>query len=215
MTDSKKPMKSELLRIRAAEIEQRIASENERLAAEDVVEKDLAVDRKRLLTQGTDQDVDTIENKIDQSRSTQVRILERIELLEGELKDAEQNAEDAALDELATTAQEQRDRGVAIIQKVYPALAKKIADAMRELHGIEIFISNANSRLAANNRLANTLNQANHVRFQLAQGGVADLPEPLHETVNLPSELPGSSQPPYWAKRDRQLDALRARLGVA
>jgi hypothetical protein len=213
MTDTKKPTLAEAARMRVSEIEQRIASENERLAAEDIVEKGLAVDRKRLLTQGSDQDVDAIENKIDQSRSTQVRILERIELLEGELAAAKENAAAAALDELAAKAQHMRERGVAIITKVYPALAKKLGEAMSELRDIELFIDSANKSLGAANLHANTLNAANHIRYRNIDG-FGDLPDPLNETVNLPSELPGSGHPDYWSQRDRQLEVVRSRFGA-
>lgn len=185
---------------RCTDIANRIAAENVKLANEDIAEKELTRQRQTLLTQGTDQQVDACESKIDLSRANQVRILERIELLEGQLQQAKADAESVRLDTLTNNAKELRARSTKILQTIYPALAKKVADALKEIAANEAVLAETNIELVRAKR--EPIPAADAQRFDSPPGphGYSISLLPLHEVVNLPSEATDAA--PYWAPRD-------------
>jgi hypothetical protein len=162
----------------------RIATERERLAFEEKRERELTDDRKRLLTAGSDQDVDECERGIDASRSSQMRSLERLELLTAQLEDENRKARNAELDEIAANAEAARKRGVECITKKYPPLARKLADLLAELKSCEDTITAANAQLHnAGREMIDAANSSRHAAST------------LNDDTNLPHE--NADEPNY------------------
>jgi hypothetical protein len=187
----------------AEAIHQRIVAEQQKLAAEELNEKNLTTQRIALLTDGSDVDVDTCEIKIDQSRSAQLRSLERIELLADQLKQANRAMEEQRFADLAAGAERARQRGVAIITKTYPKLAKQLGEALAELKECEATIWSANHELTTAKRTDSVVESPNASRFTRT---------PLHDDVNLPSELDDGKF--YWERYDGALEAIRNRFAI-
>jgi chromosome segregation ATPase len=196
----------------AEAIHQRILAEQKKLHAEENSERDLTTKRIALLTDGTDKDVDTCEAAIDQSRTSQLRCLERIELLAEQLKQANRKAESQRLDEIAAGAQRARDRGLVLLRK-YPKLARELATLLAEVKTCEDQITAANVELDAAKRP--NVESADPRRFPIhgAYGLVMDTVG-LHQAVNLPNESDGA---PYWLANDAdqlQASVVRNAIGI-
>jgi len=182
----------------AENIHARILAEQQKLHAEEQNERELTAKRISLLTEGSDKDVDTCELAIDQSRSAQLRCLERIELLAEQLKQANRKAESQRLDEVAAGAQRARERATSLLRK-YPKAAREVAALLAEVKTCESEITAANLILAEAARP--TVESADPKRFSVyGNFGLVTNIVGLHELVNLPNEIDG--QPAYWAPLD-------------
>jgi len=104
----------------ATVIANRIKAERERLAAEEKIERELADKRKALLVDGSDAQVDDCERRIDASRSAQVRILERIDLLAPQIANANEAHRAVELDALTASANKARESGEKLIREYEP-----------------------------------------------------------------------------------------------
>ena len=131
----------------AEAIAKRIIAEQERLAAEEKIEASLTVERKRLLTAGTDAETDECERRIDASRSAQVRILERVDLLTAQLQEANQVERAARLDAIAARAETARLEGEKLIRTDYPKLASQLGTLLKRLLLIDTAIKRENRTL--------------------------------------------------------------------
>jgi hypothetical protein len=195
----------------AEAIHQRILAEETRLHAEEKNERELTTKRIALLTEGTDSDVDATEVAIDQSRGTQIRSLERIELLAEQLKQANRTAETQRLDELTAIAERARAAGMKILTAVYPSLAKKLGTALAELRQHQQTIVDANRELLAAKR--ETVELADKERFSIeGPQGLSIAVVPLHEFVVLPGET--ADTPNYYTPHDVRHEHSMLTIGV-
>lgn len=129
------------------DIRARIASERERLAAEEARELQLMQDRLPPLEAGDDAALDAVERRIADSRTAQVRIQERIELLTSRLSDAEQRDERARVEALRDQAEKARQIGEREIREGYAVHAAALAKSLRRLRAIDGFIEHTNRSL--------------------------------------------------------------------
>ena len=190
----------------AQDIAARIASEQEKLIVEGNRDTRLTSRRSQLLAAGNDLELTACETEIQECRTAQTRGRERIELLKTQLAEANKNAEDERLKQLIAGAEQSRVRGVEIITKVYPKLAKQIATAMAELKGCEETIYNANLQLQSAKRIDDMVASVNAAR----DGGMR---EPLQDGVNLPTELETAGLH-YWERRNPSTELMFAQLGI-
>lgn len=146
----------------AESIAARIATERDRLAAEEKRELELTEDRKRLLTAGTDKEVDECERNIDASRSAQLRSQERIELLTAQLEQANAAAQKAELDAIEARDEAARLEGERLIRGEYVQLATKLAAVLKRLLVIDRAIERDNYTLERAGRAQ--VSNSNHCR---------------------------------------------------
>lgn len=132
----------------------RIAVDRAKIAAEEAAEVNLAADRKRLLTEGSEAELDGVELAIDASRSAQVRMLERNDLLESQHAQALEKERDAELDAIAKTANAARVHGEQLIQRRYLKEAATLAKTLRELQVADALVAQCNDRLTRAGRAA-------------------------------------------------------------
>jgi hypothetical protein len=143
----------------------RILVELEKLKTAEALEAKETEERKRLLTEGSDEEVDACDNRIDAARAEQVRVLERVDLLIGQLVEANANARQSILNNLRARANAAREIGEGLIRKEYAKYAKLLATTMAKLDSIRIFIRSANHVLerAGENE---PVDSPNHIRQQ-------------------------------------------------
>jgi hypothetical protein len=122
----------------------RIMLELEKLKAAEALEAKETEERKRLLTEGSDEEVDACENRTDAARSEQVRILERVDLLIGQLVEANAKARQSRLDDLRARAESAREIGERLLKVDYAKAAKSLGSTLSKLHAISVFIETAN-----------------------------------------------------------------------
>ena len=132
----------------------RIAVDRAKIAAEEAAEVNLAADRKRLLTEGSEAELDGVELAIDASRSAQVRMLERNDLLESQHAQALEKERDADLDNIAETANAARVHGEQLIRQRYAKEALALAKTLRELQIADALVMQCNDRLTRAGRAA-------------------------------------------------------------
>ena len=132
----------------------RIAVDRTKIAAEEAAEANLTDDRKRLLTEGSEAELDGVELAIDASRSAQVRMLERISLLESQHAQALEKERDADLDTIAETANAARVHGEQLIRQRYAVEALALAKTLRELQVADALVAQCNDRLTRAGRAA-------------------------------------------------------------
>lgn len=147
----------------AGAIHARITIERDRLKGEEAIEAQLTIDRKRLLVEGTDADIDEIERRIDTSRGAQVRILERVDLLRGQLIAANEQEESNRLDGIAARGNRAREYGEALIRE-YGELAPKLAGILERLAACEDLIEEANNILHRAKRDSDMVSSPNRIR---------------------------------------------------
>ena len=129
------------------DIRTRIASERERLKAEEARELQFMQDRLPPLESGDDAALDAVEQSISDSRTAQLRIQERIELLTARLSDAEQRDERDRIAALRARAEKAREIGEREIREVYAVHAAALAWSLRKLRAVDQFIENTNRAL--------------------------------------------------------------------
>jgi len=151
----------------AESISKRIAAERDRLAAEEQIENSLTVERKRLLTAGTDAEMDEVERRIDASRAAQVRILERVDLLVAGMHAANRTELASRLDVTEASAHALREQGEKLIAEVYTKQAKALAATLRRLALIDAAIAYSNRELEIGGRPA--IEPANNIRCRRSQ----------------------------------------------
>lgn len=132
----------------------RIAVDRAKIAAEEAAEVNLAADRKRLLTEGSEAELDGVELAIDASRSAQVRMLERIDLLESQLAEAKEQEVAADLDAIAEAANAARAHGERLIRQRYAKEAAALAATLREIQIADALVAQCNDRLNRAGRAA-------------------------------------------------------------
>jgi len=132
----------------------RIAVDRAKIAAEEAAEVNLAADRKRLLTEGSEAELDGVELAIDASRSAQVRMLERIDLLESQLAEAKEQEASADLDAIAEAANAARLHGEQLIRQRYAKESAALAKTLRELQIADALVMQCNDRLTRAGRAA-------------------------------------------------------------
>jgi hypothetical protein len=137
----------------AESIAARIRAEQIRLTDEERKELDLAEQRQRTLVEGTDAQMDKIELAIDASRSAQVRILERIDLLVPKLHEANAAAAAAELDAVAKRADRARKAGEQLIAE-YSKHAATVAPILRKLRAADALVERLNRQLTKAGRPA-------------------------------------------------------------
>lgn len=129
------------------DLESRIAAERSKLQAEEAREQSLTIARVDPLKSGDDAALDRIEGEIDQSRTAQLRITERIELLESSKEEAEEADHEATIDALFADAENHRATAEKLIRSKYPKLAKEMGALLAEVSGHESAIRRANEKL--------------------------------------------------------------------
>jgi len=171
-------------------IASRIATERDRLAAEEAAERDLIARRKSILANGDDAEIDKIENGIGTSRSKQLRMIERLDLLGEQLLKANADATSGELDAIAARAERTRQAGERLIEVKYPKVALAMAKILGELALIDEALDRDNRALDAAGR--KTVPKPNQVRCRLTvriessermQLGLGDSRHPLHHEV--------------------------------
>jgi hypothetical protein len=122
----------------------RVSAELEKLKAAEVVEATETAERVRLLTEGTDEEVDACEVRVDAARAIQVRILERVDLLIAQLIEANTKSRQSILDDLRVRAESAREIGERLLKGDYAKAAKSLGTTLSKLHAISAFIETAN-----------------------------------------------------------------------
>jgi len=145
----------------------RITEQRKLLAAEEANERTLTVERKRLLTEGTDAETDEIERRIDASRTAQVRILERVDLLVAGMHEANRTELASRLDVTEANTHALREQGEKLIAEVYTKQAKALAATLRRLALIDAAIAYSNRELEIGGRPA--IEPANNIRCRRSQ----------------------------------------------
>jgi hypothetical protein len=130
----------------AQSIADRITAERARLSAEEATERELIARRKAILTDADDATIDEVELKIGSSRSKQLRLIERIDVLGQQLVAANKAAESASLDALAAKAGQARIVGESLIRE-YAKAAAPLVGILQKLAAVEELISRSNERL--------------------------------------------------------------------
>ncbi len=133
-------------------IEGRIRAEQQRLLIEQNIERDLEGQRLAPLEAGDDDALDQIEAGINASRDRQLRIQERIELLERRLADAQDREADRYIDQLREQADAERERGLRLIRSDYVRQARALAKTLHELALIDRRITEVNREISAAGR---------------------------------------------------------------
>jgi hypothetical protein len=136
----------------ATEVEARIETERNRLLDEQRIEADLLQQRIAPLEAGDDESLDRIELQINQARDRQLRIQERIELLQKRLEVAKEVEREAYLDHLQRLAEAARERAVKIIFEEYARLAPELADSLRRIEVADTLVERVNKVLSENRR---------------------------------------------------------------
>jgi hypothetical protein len=136
----------------SAEVEARIDTERNRLLDEQRIEADLLQQRIAPLEAGDDESLDRIETQINQARDRQLRIQERIELLQTRLEAAKAVEREAHLDHLQRLAEAARERAVKIIFEDYARLAPELADSLRRIEVADTLVERVNMVLRENSR---------------------------------------------------------------
>lgn len=136
----------------SADIQARIDSERTRLSSEQKIERDLAAQRLVPLEAGDDEALDAVEASINACRDRQLRIQERLEILETRKADALEEEADARLDAIAAKATEARERGNALIRQDYVRQARALSKTLAKLAAIDRFIRQANQELESGGR---------------------------------------------------------------
>jgi hypothetical protein len=174
----------------STDIQTRITAERERLALEEKREVQLTVDRLAPLEAGDDAAVDKIESDINDCRSLQLRIIERIELLTKRLTEEEQAELSAVLDAKEAAANRAREIGEKLIKGEYAKLAKALASTLAKLEAIDGFIADTRNEISRYGRDIQ-LNDSNCCRHIL--------PRTWTETVTKRVGL-GSREHPYYGR---------------
>ncbi|MBL8301096.1 MAG: hypothetical protein JNN30_22385 [Rhodanobacteraceae bacterium] len=134
--------------ITSSSVRARIDDERKRLDQEGEREKQLEAARIPLLECGADEELDRVEASINESRAAQIRIQERLELLNTRLSDREQAEERQRLATLRERTDRLREFGESIIREDYAKAAGALADALRRLRAVDYIIEDANLTLA-------------------------------------------------------------------
>lgn len=129
------------------EIETRIGAERERLASEERNEVALTESRLAPLEAGDDAELDKVERKIDESRSQQLRIQERIELLERRLESQRIAEHDQSLDELSKRTDQVRIAADKLIVEEYAKHAAALRAVLLRVLAARRFIDQSNRTL--------------------------------------------------------------------
>lgn len=125
----------------------RIEAERARLIAAEKDELELMAARAAPLETGDDAAVDAIEEKINASRTLQLRTQERIQVLTSRLSEAKQNEQRARVTALRERAERARELGEREIRDVYAKAAATLAGSLKRLRAIDDFIVRANRDL--------------------------------------------------------------------
>jgi len=149
----------------AESIAARIASKGEQLTTEEANERDVIAQRKAILADADDATIDELENKIGASRSKQLRIIEQIDVLRVQLREANEIALSAELDALAARADQARIIGERAIAE-YAKLAASIVPVLKKLSAAEQFVQQVNVRLHKAGRTT-TIASPNLIRCRL------------------------------------------------
>jgi hypothetical protein len=138
----------------ASEIAIRIATERDRLAAEEATERELIARRKAMLADGGDAQLDEIENGIGTSRSKQLRAIERIHILGEHLVSANVEAENEKLNAIEARLDRAETRYKALIMGEYLPHATALAKVLHGLAVIDELFNQDNDKLRAGGRAA-------------------------------------------------------------
>lgn len=177
----------------AGAIHARITIERDRLKGEEAIEAQLTIDRKRLLVEGTDADIDDTERRIDSSRSVQVRILERVDLLRGQLIAANDAAETERLNDVAARGIRAKMYGEELIGE-YASLATSMATVLERLAAVDSLIDDANYILDRSKR-EDRVSSPNRIRCR-----------PFRRWKETVRKMVGASEPghPFYGKPYRR-----------
>lgn len=189
----------------SAAIQLRIESERARLIVAEKDELALMTARAAPLEAGDDAAVDAIEEKINASRTLQLRLQERIEILTGKLSAAQQAEHAARLDAQYDRTQKARAVAEQLIRGAYVKAAQAVLGVVERLAAIEEFIHAQNRELEREGREA--VPSPNEIRttpikaIRNDSGAYLGLepgvrPQPIHLAVVLPS--PDATESMLW-----------------
>lgn len=149
----------------SAELQARIDSERQRLLAEQNIERDLTGQRLAPLEAGDDEALDAVEASINACRDRQLRIQERLEILEQRQAEAQKREEAEALQRLREQAEAARILGEKLIRQDYAKQAKAMASTLAKLYAIDQLIVRANRRIErANDEALELVDSPNRIR---------------------------------------------------
>lgn len=195
----------------AEAIHQRILAEQQKLHVEEKSERDLTTKRIALLTEGSDAEVDGCELAIDQSRTAQLRSLERIELLAEQLRQANRAAETQRLDVIAAGAERARIEGEKIIRTEYVKAANALAAVLAKLKEKDEVIDAANPVLEKHKRPAiaspNSIRCRSAEQFEWTERKLVTAGDPAHPRFANAERVPntGNLPPVYRDRTTREL----------
>lgn len=132
---------------RSTELATRIADERQRLLAEQNLESELTSQRLAPLEAGDDEALDRVEQNLNACRDRQLRVQERLELLESRLAEARESEACTYLDRIALRAERARELGQELIQKDYAKQAAALARTLTKLASLDAVIADANTHL--------------------------------------------------------------------
>lgn len=136
----------------SGDLEARIAAERQRLLSEQNLESELTMQRLAPLEAGDDEALDRVEQNLNACCDRQMRIQERIELLECRLEKARESEADAALDHLVRRAEQARKMGDDLIRGDYTKQAVALARTLTTLSTLDAVIADVNRQLAMADR---------------------------------------------------------------
>lgn len=148
MAKIRETIATELQPTTSGKVRERIDNEQKRLAEEAAREKQLTAARIPLLEAGDDSALNKIEAELNECRTTQLRIQERIELLGNRLDEHEQAEEHAKFEALRDRANRLREFGERLIRNDYAKAAGELASVLQRLRAVDELVETANYALA-------------------------------------------------------------------
>jgi hypothetical protein len=136
----------------STELDERIRAEGQRLLIEQNLEQGLAQQRLAPLEAGDDAALDRIEQQINECRDRQIRIQERVDLLNRRVEEARQRERDAELDHVVAVANRAREIGERLITEDYAEHAAVLVEVLGKLAAINALIDAANQRTTGTDR---------------------------------------------------------------
>lgn len=181
----------------STELEERIHGEGQRLLIEQNLEQDLAQQRLAPLEAGDDAALDRIEQQINECRDRQIRIQERVDLLNRRLEEVKHREHVAELNHVAAVANRAREIGERLITEDYAKHASALASVLRRLAAINGLIDAANRQMADTGRenvahpnLIRCRPGRNWTEKETVRVGIHDRDHPHHDKAALSTNNP-------------------------